>query len=237
MRHKRMFAGMAALLAAAWIDSAGAYEAADVKDGGTIVGEVVVEGGVPSKKVEVTKDQEVCGKEKDPQDLLVRDGKLVNAVVSLADVQKGKKMEAPAAPTLDQKGCEYKPHVVFLTPDQEMKILNSDGILHNIHTYSKKNPPVNIAQPKFKKEVKAKFAQPEAIDVRCDAHGWMAGTVVVMDHPYYTATDDKGSFKLSDVPPGEYTVKVWHAKLGEKTEKVKVEAGKEAKVTLKLAGK
>jgi plastocyanin len=227
----------ACVIAAAPGGRATAYEAVDVKDGGTIVGEVTVDGNVSVKKVQVTKDQEVCGKEKDPQDLLVTaDKKLVNAVVSIGDIQKGKKIEAPAA-SLDQKGCEYKPHVVFVTPGNDLKILNSDGILHNIHTYSKKNPPVNIAQPKFKKEVSAKFAQPEVVDVKCDAHGWMHGTIVVLDHPYYTATDDKGSFKLTDVPPGEYTVKVWHAKLGEASEKVKVEAGKEAKVAFKLTAK
>jgi len=58
-----------------------------------------------------------------------------------------------------------------------------------------------------------------------------------MDHPYYAKTDSAGSFSLKDVPPGEYTVKVWHEKLGEKTEKVKVEAGKDAKVAFKLAAK
>jgi plastocyanin len=215
----------------------GAYEVADVKDGGSIAGTVSVEGTPSVKKLEVTKDQEVCGKEKEPQELQVTaDGKLKNAVVSITDIQKGKKLEVKD-PVLDQKACEYHPHVVIVPAGSELKILNSDGILHNIHTYSKKNPPVNIAQPKFKKEVKTKFAQPENIDVKCDAHGWMSGAVVVADHPYNVASDESGAFKLTDVPPGEYTVRVWHAKLGEKSEKVKVEAGKEAKVDFKLGAK
>jgi plastocyanin len=216
---------------------AGAYEAVDVKDGGTIVGVVEFQGSPPTaEKLEVTKDQQVCGKEKESKRLLVKDGKVLNAVVSIADIQKGKKLE-PTTVTLDQKQCEYVPPVLVFPAGSTVKILNSDGILHNIHTYSKVNPPVNVAQPKFKKEIQQTFAKPETIDVKCDAHGWMHGVFVVQDHPYYATTDEKGSFRLTDVPPGEYTLKVWHEVLGEKTAKVKVEAGKETKVTFQLAAK
>ena len=230
--------GVAALFAALGVGGASAYEAVEVKDGGTIVGEVQLEGNPPAvKKIEVTKDQEVCGKEKEAEELIVSpDKKIANAVVSIADIQKGKKLEL-ADVTLDQKGCHYVPHVLLVAQGSTVKILNSDGILHNIHTYSKKNPPVNIAQPKFKKEVKTKFDQPENVDVKCDAHAWMGGIFIVQDHPYYAKTDEKGAFKLTDVPPGEYAIKIWHEKLGEKTEKVKVEAGKEAKVVFKLTSK
>jgi hypothetical protein len=58
-----------------------------------------------------------------------------------------------------------------------------------------------------------------------------------MDHPYYATTDDKGSFKLTDVPPGDYELKVWQEKLGETTQKVTVQGGQETKVTFELAGK
>ena len=230
--------GVAILFATAEVGGAAAYEAVDVKDGGTIVGEVEFDGNPPPvKKIEVTKDQEVCGKEKEAEDLIVSaDKKIANAVVWIYAIEKGKKLE-PTTVSLDQKGCHYVPHVLLVPAGSTVKILNSDGILHNIHTYGKKNPPVNIAQPKFKKEVTTKLDQPENVDVKCDAHAWMGGIFVVQDNPYYAKTDEKGTFKLTDVPPGEYTLKVWHEKLGEKTEKVKVEAGKEAKVVFKLAAK
>jgi len=118
-----------------------------------------------------------------------------------------------------------------------VKINNDDGILHNIHTYSTKNPPVNMAQPKFKKTIEAKFDQPEVIKVTCDAHGWMQGWFISEDSPYYAKTDENGNYKLTDVPAGEYEVKVWQEKLGEKTTKVTVAAGAEAKADFELAGK
>jgi len=215
-----------------------AYEAGEVKNGGTIVGVVMLEGmSPPAKKITTTKDQDVCGNLKTAEDLIVSpDKKIANAVVSIDAISRGKKIDA-ASPVLDQKGCQYVPHVLLVPAGSPVKVLNSDGILHNIHTYTRKNQPVNIAQPKFKKEVTVEFAEPENVGVKCDAHEWMSGVIVVMDHPYYAKTDENGAFALTDVPPGEYSLKVWHEKLGEKVEKVKVETGKPVRVELKLGAK
>ena len=79
--------------------------------------------------------------------------------------------------------------------------------------------------------------EPEKVPVKCDTHEWMSGVIVVMDHPYFAKTDAKGAFRLSDVPAGEYTLAVWHERLGEKSAKVKVEPGKESRVDFVLGGK
>ena len=213
----------------------GAYESGEVKNGGTIVGVVSYEGALPAaRKLAVTKDQEVCGKDKADESLVVsQDKKLANAVVSIDEIVRGKPMaQVPAI--LDQKGCQYAPHVLLVPAGSTIKVLNGDGILHNVHTYSRINPPVNIAQPQFKKEVSIQLDEPESLPVKCDTHEWMNGVIVVVDHPYYAKTDESGAFRLSDVPPGEHTVKVWHEKLGEKTAKVKVTPGKEARVDFAL---
>jgi plastocyanin len=125
---------------------------------------------------------------------------------------------------LDQKVCVYRPHVLVVPINKPVKILNSDGILHNIHTYGKKNPPKNMAQPKFKKELTETFAQPEAVPVKCDVHGWMSAWIVAVDHPYYAVTDASGKFTIEDVPAGTYTVEYWQEKLGTQTKQVTVAA-------------
>lgn len=222
------------VLSGAW-----AYEVIDVKDGGTISGEVKFAGTPPTpEKVPVTKDQEVCGKtEKIDESLIVGENKgIQNVVVSIVDIQKGKKMPETGA-TLDQKDCRYAPHVVLTPAGADLTILNSDGILHNIHSYSTKNPPFNKAQPKFKKEMKEKFSEPEMVRLACDAHAWMHGWVVVKDHPYYTVTDANGAFKLTEVPPGDYELRFWHETLGESTQKVSVKANGETKVAIEMAQK
>src|ERR671918_2352096 len=215
-----------------------AYQAGDVKDGGTISGTVKFKGTAPApKKLDVNKDKEVCGKSpKMDQSLVVNNGNLANAVVTITDIQKGKKIEVKKV-TLDQAGCEYKPHVLAFPAGSTIEILNPDGILHNVHSYSKINSPFNQAQPKFKKTLQVKIDKPEAIEVKCDVHGWMQGWLVATESPYVAVTDNSGSFKLTDVPAGSYTVEVWHEKLGKTSQKVTVKGKDEAKVNFEMAGK
>ena len=215
-----------------------AYQGGDVKDGGTISGVVKFAGAAPApKKLDVSKDKEVCGASaKTDPSLIVSGENLVNAVVSITDIKSGKKIELKKV-TLDQKVCEYRPHVLAFPAGTTLEINNPDGILHNIHSYSKVNTPFNIAQPKFKKTIEQKIDKPEIINIKCDVHGWMGGWLFVTDHPYVGVTDNAGSFKLTDVPPGTYTVEVWHETLGKMSQKVTVKGKEDAKVNFEMAKK
>lgn len=229
---------LAISLVAAPAVSMAAYEGGDVKDGGSISGTVKFKGTAPApKKLDVGKDKEVCGKtaKTDPS-LIVDGGNLVNAVVTITDIKKGKKIELKKV-TLDQKGCEYAPHVLAFPAGSTVQILNDDGILHNVHSYSKVNSAFNMAQPKFKKSLDVKIDKPEVVEVKCDVHGWMHGWLVATENPYFAVTDKSGSFKLDNVPAGSYTVEVWHEKLGKSTQKVTVKAKEDAKVNFEIAGK
>ena len=200
--------------------------------GGSISGEVKFTGAAPAPKVvKVNKDNEVCGQEKKIVEVAVGPGGgLGETLVSVA--AKGAK-PTPAKPAvLDQKGCEFHPDIVVMAPG-EIKILNSDGVLHNIHTFSTANPPINKAQPKFKKEMVEKLDKPELVKVQCDAHSWMHGWIFVTENPT-AVTDDKGAFKLENVPPGKYKVDVVHPVLGKQTKEVEVKAGQDTKVAFEL---
>jgi plastocyanin len=221
-------------LGAAAVFSLGAYPAFA---GGTISGTVKYQGTpFEPKKVEVTKDKDVCGlKPHFVEDLEVsKDGGIANAVVI---VKGAKGTLKPEDVTFDQKGCDYIPHVLAFPAGSTVQIVNSDGILHNIHTYSTANPPFNMAQPKFKKVIKETVAKPEVIRVTCDAHGWMHGWWYSTDTPYYAVTDDKGNFTIKDVPPGNYTVEVWQEKLGTDDQKADVKDGATATVNFELKPK
>ena len=215
-----------------------AYEGGAVSDGGTISGVVKFKGAAPApKKLDINKDQEVCGKtSKTDQSLIVSGGNVVNAVVSITDIKKGKKSGAQKV-TLDQKGCEYHPHVLAFTAGSSVDVLNDDGILHNIHSYSKANSAFNMAQPKFKKTLTVKIDKPEVFSVKCDVHGWMSGWFFSGENPYFAVTDNAGSFKLTDVPAGTYNVEVWHETLGKMSQKVTVKPKEEAKVNFEMAKK
>ncbi|MGE5217640.1 MAG: carboxypeptidase regulatory-like domain-containing protein [Chloroflexota bacterium] len=215
-----------------------AYDGAAVSHGGTIEGVVKFKGTAPApKKINVTKDTAVCGKTtKTDQSLIVSNGEVEDAVVYIADIKKGKPM-SPSEVKLDQRDCEYHPHVLAFNAGSTVDVINPDGILHNIHSYSKVNTPFNFAQPKFKKTLNVKIEKPEIINIKCDVHSWMNGWLFSAANPYFSVTGHDGSFKLTDVPPGTYTLTVWHDTLGKLSQKVTVKPNQETKVTFELAQK
>jgi len=223
MAMKRYAVVLAACASVALSVSIGANPASAA--GGTISGTVKYDGAAPApKKVEVTKDKEVCALHPHFEEDLIVDsgGGIANAVVII----KGAKGDLkPSDVKFDQKGCDYVPHVLAFPAGSTVDIVNSDGILHNIHTYSTKNPSFNMAQPKFKKEIKTKVDKPEVVKVTCDAHGWMHGWWVATDTPYFAVTDDKGNYSIAGVPPGNYEVEVWQEKLGTMDQKADVKDG------------
>ena len=214
------------------------YEAITVSDGGTIVGEVTYAGDPPApEKIDVTKDANICGADPKVSPILVVGANkgIKDVVASLPSIQKGKALGKPEKPpVLDQKNCEYHPYAQIIPVNTTVEITNSDDVLHNIKTSGGSKTSFNIAQPKFKRKLTVEFKNPEIVQVECNVHGWMHAIIVVEANPYDALTDANGSFKITDVPPGKYTVKVWHSKLGEQTKEVTVGPNEEAKVAVEL---
>jgi hypothetical protein len=56
-----------------------------------------------------------------------------------------------------------------------------------------------------------KLTTPGIYALSCEAgHPWMSGWLVVAGHPYYAVTGADGSFAMDEVPPGKYTLRMWH---------------------------
>jgi len=190
----------------------------------TIKGSIRYVGApIEKKKTAVTIDQYICGKEKDPEDLLLSSNNGIrNAVVSLQNVPSGAKRDwnFPAA-KMDQKQCSFIPRVVIVPAGGTVEFLNSDRLLHNVRSAGKENPPFNRAQP-HARSISFAFKQPELLRVDCDLHSWMRGWVVVAEHPFYALTNEQGEFTLENVPRGKYTLQVWQESLGNVTQEVVV---------------
>ena len=75
------------------------------------------------------------------------------------------------------------------------------------------------------------------IPVKCNVHAWMKSNIAVMEHPYFAVTGADGAFHFDGLPPGDYVVAVWHEKLGELTQPLKVEAKAEGKVAFEYREK
>ncbi len=187
--------------------------------GGTIKGVVRSATAVAEHKMlPVTIDQYVCGDSKVAEDLVLSPDKGVrNAVVSIQNPPPGVKWNAPLASVqMDQKQCSFVPRVVVVPVGGTVEFLNSDRLLHNVHSVSKDNPIFNRAQPGAR-TIPIVFRKPEIVRVDCDLHSWMRGWVVVAEHPFYAVTNDRGEFAFNDLSPGKYILRVWHETLGTAT--------------------
>jgi hypothetical protein len=194
----------------------------------TIVGKVLFTGTAP-KNEPILMDAEPLCQEQYPngafaETVLANDnGTLQNAFVYVKDGLGALKFPVPQeGVVLDQKACRYHPHVFGIQVGQDLIIRNSDGILHNIHPMPSLNRSFNLGQPKKMDSIK-KFDKVEVmIPIECDIHDWMLGYVGVLDHPYFSVTGTDGTFKLPNLPPGTYTLEVWHGKYGTQTMQVTV---------------
>jgi hypothetical protein len=119
----------------------------------------------------------------------------------------------------------YKPHVVAVRANQELEVINNDNITHNLHPVPLNNRESNKAQAPGTR-VNMTFAREEiAIPMKCNVHPWMRSYIAVFKHPYFAVTGKGGTFELSNLPPGNYTIQAWHEKLGTSTQKISVGPG------------
>ena len=97
---------------------------------------------VEQKKLPVTVDHSVCGKEKDAEDIALSSEKGIrNVVVFLQSPPPGAKWPV-ALPIvqMDQEQCMFVPRVVVVPAGGTVEFLNSDRLLHNLHSDSKGIP-------------------------------------------------------------------------------------------------
>jgi plastocyanin len=220
----------------------GAYQPGEVHNRGNIRGnirgKVRFSGNIAERRhIEVKKDMEFCGEEMISEELILgEEGGVMNAVVSLEGIQTGKVPKQSAI--LKNKACAFVPHVLAVTRGATLEIRSNDPVLHTAHLYLGNRTLFNLALPRARKGMKLerKLEETGLIRVLCDVHGWMKAYILVVDHPYFALTDEKGSFEIRDIPPGSYPLKVWHELLGVQFKEASVSEGKDTLVEFTFEG-
>jgi hypothetical protein len=211
---------------------------------GDVTGKITLNGAPPAEK-EITplKNDPNCGKLVSGMPtttfyVVGEDGALAEAVVSIKGLE-GQSKGASAPPfEIDQKGCLYHPYVGAVQTGQKIVVKNSDPVLHNVHTTPTVagNEEKNLAQMPNGPDIEFSFAKPEDfLRFKCDVHPWMFSYLCVFDHPYFAVSAKDGSYTISNVPPGKYTIEVKHRKAGSASKEIEVtDAGATADLAIDL---
>ena len=212
-------------------DPGAPYRAVAVLNGGTVAGHVSVAGDVRRDSVvRSTRDQAVCGTELPDDALAVADGRLAGAVVWLAGVRAGKPLPLERRYDLLNERCRFSPRVQAAVVGGTVNVRSVDPILHEnrfvrhtasrpvlAHTHTNNNGQVV--------PVEQLLRAPGLVEARCETHPWTHGWLFAFDHPYFALTARDGSFSFDAVPPGRYTLVVWHERGPVVTRQVTVSGG------------
>jgi hypothetical protein len=148
-------------------------------------------------------------------------GGLENVIVYVSEGLGDRTFDPPQqSAVIEQKGCQYQPHVLAMRANQKLEVSNRDATTHNIHPIPVNNREFNVAQPPGK-DIEVSFSRPEiAIPVKCNVHPWMRSYIAVFKHPYFAVSGKNGVFELDSLPPGDYTIEAWYEKFGVSTQKI-----------------
>jgi plastocyanin len=211
------------------------------KGTGSISGKITYDGAVPAaEKVKLSADPKCQGMHPqglEKQPVRVSNGGLADVFVWVKSGISGTYPAPTEAVLLDQKGCNYEPHIITVQAGQPLKIRNDDDTLHNIHPRPTVNQEFNIGQPRKGMESNHTFDKQEImIPVGCDVHPWMRSYISVVGHPFFAVTKDDGTYEIKGLPAGDYEIEAVHEKLKSTTGKISVKDGEAAKLDLAYKG-
>ena len=113
---------------------------------------------------------------------------------------------------MDQIDQEFVPHVKPVLVGSSVYFPNKDNIRHQVYSFS----PAKTFELPLYAGTPAKpivFDKPGVVVLGCNIHDWMIGYIYVSESPYFAKTGPDGSAQLKDLPPRQYTVRVWHPQL------------------------
>jgi plastocyanin len=140
---------------------------------------------------------------------------IVGAVMELLSSKPlGSSARAIENVAIDQRDKEFIPTVTTLVVGTSVGFPNSDDILHHVYSFSAaKTFDTPLYGSDVSNEYPEVFDVPGVIEIGCNIHDWMLAYIYVGESALMAISDEQGLASLTDLPAGEYTLKVWHSRL------------------------
>lgn len=198
----------------------------------TLTGRIVFDGTPPPSEVIRLDGDPKCvtlaqGEERRTEYVVMSpDSGVQNVFVYVKDGLPPSLYPVPSTPVvLDQQKCRYIPRVLGVQVGQQLTIRNSDPLLHNVRAEGQINQPFDVGTPIQGMEIKRTLSTREVmVPFKCNVHAWMNAYVGVLEHPFFAVSDEGGRFSIPPLPPGTYTIEIWHERLGTQTQQITVAA-------------
>ena len=198
--------------------------------GSSVIGTITssAKAGAP---VRVTIDQKICGNELPDEAITVdAQGHLANAVVMLT----GLKRPAGSDPIVTNEKCRFAPRVQIVRPNATVKTTSKDAVLHTTQAQLENGKPIfNVALPVPGITLSKPVGATGPVRLSCNTHPWMRGWMIVTDEAAAVTAAD-GQFRIDNVPPGTYELRVWHEALKGAPQKITVVAGKPTTINVQM---
>ncbi len=176
--------------------------------GGTITGVVYRR----SSSVEVPVIDRYAGR---PDILTGHSHQKDNRAIVYLTSEKHMKLKLPdKSPQMEQINKAFKPWLLSVTVGTTVDFPNNDPLLHNVFSYSK-TKKFDLGRYRQGKYKSVTFDRTGLVKVFCEIHKNMRAYILVLDSPYHAVTNEHGSYRLENVPAGEYTLRVWQENLPE----------------------
>jgi hypothetical protein len=215
------------------------YEADSIVGAGSITGTVTTSSPLrPNPPVATGRDSALCGASVPDESATQQGNTLGAAVVWLEGLRRGKPLPLERRLELESDHCRLTPRVQAAVVGSAVNVIGHDGLRQHLHFLAggerEARATVLLGRDEQVIPTERPFSAPGLVVVRDADHTWQAAYFAVFDHPYFAVTAPNGTFTIDRVPPGRYTVKVWHERTKVAAQPVEIAAGGAATVQLSV---
>ena len=213
------------------------YREIEITESGRLEGEVQLESSARDTLIVVTRNADLCGDRVPEGAIVAPRGGLMNVVVWLTDAREGKPLPDSRRFEVTNFRCRLDPRVQGVIVGGTLNVKSADPVVHEtvIRVSGAREALETVTQNGDGQVVPLEkvLARPVRLELTCRTHPWTQGWIHVFDHPYFVISAPNGRFALDSIPPGEYTMRTWHERLGGTTREIRVENGGVTRVEVK----